>query len=82
MEPLSFDHKPGNDDERARISNAGGYVDLNGRANGNLALSRALGDFEYKENSSLGPQAQIITANPDVTCHEIMPVEDDEFFLC
>jgi serine/threonine protein phosphatase PrpC len=46
---------------------------------GNLALSRALGDFEFKKNYSLGPQAQIITANPDVTCHEI--TEDDEFFV-
>jgi protein phosphatase 2C family protein 2/3 len=78
VEPLSFDHKPGNDDEKSRISSAGGYLE-NGRVNGNLALSRALGDFQYKRNSSLGPQAQIITANPDVTCHEIK--EDDEFFV-
>jgi protein phosphatase 2C family protein 2/3 len=78
VEPLSFDHKPGNDDEKARISSAGGYLE-NGRVNGNLALSRALGNFQYKRNSSLGPQAQIITANPDVTCHEIK--EDDEFFV-
>ena len=46
---------------------------------GNLAQSRALGDFEYKKNDSLSPQAQIITANPDVTCHEIK--EDDEFLV-
>ena len=46
---------------------------------GNLALSRALGDFEFKKNYSLGPQAQIITADPDVSCHEI--AEDDEFFV-
>ena len=70
VEPLSFDHKPENDDEKARILNAGGYVG-SGRVNGSLALSRALGDFRYKRNSSLGPQAQIITANPDVTCHEV-----------
>ena len=44
---------------------------------GNLALSRALGDFEFKKNYSLGPEAQIITANPDVTCHEI--TDEDEF---
>jgi len=46
---------------------------------GNLALSRALGDFEFKKNYSLGPEAQIITANPDITCHEIS--EDDEFLV-
>lgn len=78
VEPLSFDHKPTNDGERARISSAGGFVE-SGRVNGDLALSRALGDFQFKKNGSLGPQAQIITANPDVTCHEI--AKDDEFFV-
>lgn len=46
---------------------------------GNLALSRALGDFEFKKNYSLGPEQQIITANPDITYHEIS--EDDEFLV-
>jgi protein phosphatase 2C family protein 2/3 len=46
---------------------------------GNLALSRALGDFEFKKNYSLRPEDQIITANPDITCHEIS--EDDEFLV-
>jgi len=78
VKPLSFDHKPTNDVERTRISGAGGYVE-DGRVNGNLALSRALGDFQYKRNSSLGPEAQMITADPEVTCHEIS--EEDEFFV-
>jgi protein phosphatase 2C family protein 2/3 len=78
VKPLSFDHKPTNEGERARISGAGGYVEF-GRVNGNLALSRALGDFQFKKNYSLGPQAQIITADPDVTCHEI--TEEDEFLV-
>jgi hypothetical protein len=46
---------------------------------GNLALSRALGDFEFKKNLSIGPEAQMITANPDVTTHEI--TEEDEFLV-
>ncbi|TFK40544.1 PP2C-domain-containing protein [Crucibulum laeve] len=78
VKPLSFDHKPTSDVERARISGAGGYIEY-GRVNGNLALSRALGDFEFKKNYALSPEAQIITANPDVTCHEI--TEDDEFLV-
>lgn len=41
---LSEDHKPENDGERTRIERAEGYVEDN-RVNGNLALSRALGDF-------------------------------------
>ncbi|PPR07801.1 hypothetical protein CVT26_014986 [Gymnopilus dilepis] len=78
VEPLSFDHKPTNDLERMRITRAGGYVEY-GRVNGNLALSRALGDFEFKKNYSIGPEAQVITANPDVTCHEI--TDEDEFLV-
>jgi serine/threonine protein phosphatase PrpC len=46
---------------------------------GNLALARALGDFEFKKNYSLTPDKQIITSNPDVTVHDI--TEDDEFFV-
>jgi len=46
---------------------------------GNLALSRALGDFEFKKNYALSPEKQIITADPDVTCHEI--TEEDEFLV-
>ncbi|KAK0503893.1 PP2C-domain-containing protein [Armillaria luteobubalina] len=78
VKPLSFDHKPTNDVERTRIAGAGGYIEY-GRVNGNLALSRALGDFEFKKNYSLSPEKQIITADPDVTCHEI--TEEDEFLV-
>ncbi|KAF5311694.1 hypothetical protein D9611_009416 [Ephemerocybe angulata] len=78
VKPLSFDHKPTSDTERQRISGAGGYIEY-GRVNGNLALSRALGDFEFKKNYALPPERQIITADPDVTCHEIS--EDDEFLV-
>ena len=46
---LSIDHKPDNPNELARIQNAGNFVQ-EGRINGRLALSRALGDFEYKCN--------------------------------
>ena len=45
---LSYDHKPSNEGEKSRICSAGGYVDM-GRVNGNLALSRGIGDFEFKE---------------------------------
>ncbi|KAI9856613.1 MAG: Protein phosphatase 2C 2, partial [Vezdaea acicularis] len=76
--PLSFDHKPSNDGEKARICAAGGFVEF-GRVNGNLALSRAIGDFEFKKSADLTPEAQIVTAYPDVTTHEIS--DDDEFIV-
>lgn len=64
--------------EKARISAAGGFVDF-GRVNGNLALSRALGDFEFKRSAELSPEQQIVTAYPDVTVHELC--DDDEFLI-
>ncbi|KAG8214601.1 PP2C-domain-containing protein [Butyriboletus roseoflavus] len=78
VKPLSFDHKPANETERARIVGAGGYIEY-GRVNGNLALSRALGDFEFKKNYSLIPQKQVITSDPDITVHEI--TGEDEFLV-
>ncbi|KAJ5714257.1 Protein phosphatase 2C [Penicillium malachiteum] len=76
--PLSYDHKPQNEGEKARITAAGGFVDF-GRVNGNLALSRAIGDFEFKKSAELSPEQQIVTAYPDVTMHEV--TEDDEFLV-
>lgn len=64
--------------EKARICAAGGFVDF-GRVNGNLALSRAIGDFEFKKNANLSPEHQIVTAYPDVVGHDIS--EDDEFLV-
>lgn len=63
--PLSTDHKPDNETERARIYAAGGYVS-DGRVNDNLNLSRAIGDLEMKKNVKLPQAQQMISAFPDV----------------
>jgi protein phosphatase 2C family protein 2/3 len=76
--PLSFDHKPSNDSEIKRIKAAGGFVDM-GRVNGNLALSRAIGDFEFKKNHSLPPEEQVVTSDPEITGHE--RTDEDEFLI-
>ena len=52
---LSTDHKPSLPSEKRRIERAKGYVEEN-RVNGMLALSRAIGDFEYKSDPLLKPQ--------------------------
>ncbi|KAL8435018.1 hypothetical protein ACSSS7_002776 [Eimeria intestinalis] len=62
--PLSHDHKPMNPGERARIAAAGGCV-TNGRVDGNLNLSRSLGDLYYKSDVFIPPEKQRITAFPD-----------------
>lgn len=45
---MSIDHKPEDKEELDRIKNAGGKVTLDGRVNGGLNLSRAIGDHAYK----------------------------------
>lgn len=45
---MSIDHKPEDNDELERIQNAGGRVTMDGRVNGGLNLSRAIGDHAYK----------------------------------
>lgn len=76
---LLYDHKPTNQGERARISAAGGYVDV-GRVNGNLALSRAIGDFEFKKLRDLPPEEQVVTAFPDIIEHPY-DAQHDEFVV-
>ncbi|OBZ86103.1 Protein phosphatase 2C 2 [Choanephora cucurbitarum] len=75
---LSQDHKPSHPKETERIQNAGGHVEF-GRVNGNLALSRALGDFEFKCMPDLPPEKQAVTAEPDITVHTLS--EKDEFMV-
>ncbi|XP_075245417.1 putative protein phosphatase 2C T23F11.1 [Convolutriloba macropyga] len=75
---LSYDHKPNNIGEQTRIVKAGGFVELN-RVNGNLALSRALGDFSFKRNLKKQQDEQVVSAMPDVTVHDINT--DLEFVL-
>lgn len=73
--PLSFDHKPENEEERARIEKAGSTI-VEGRVDGNLNLSRSLGDLKYKVKKTLKPEEQPITANPDLKVVDIQPEDD------
>ena len=62
---LTVDHKVTLEKELERIAAAGGVV-LNGRVNGSLNLTRAIGDLAFKSDSNLKAEEQVITANPDV----------------
>ncbi len=73
------DHKPSNPEEKARIEKAGGTVMLQ-RVNGALAVSRALGDFDYKRVSSIPPTEQLVSPEPDVTVLD-RDLVNDEFLL-
>jgi protein phosphatase 1G len=80
--PLSFDHKPNDKEETDRIVGAGGFItSANGhfRVNGNLNLSRSLGDLKYKQNKTLPREQQMITAQPDLLTETLCP--GDEFII-
>ncbi|CAN1180231.1 Probable protein phosphatase 2C 2 [Linum perenne] len=73
-EALTFDHRPGREDERHRIESTGGYVDMisgTWRIQGTLAVSRAIGDRHLK---------QWVIAEPDTQILEIQP-NSDEFLI-
>lgn len=78
---MSNDHKPTNKEETARITTAGGFVEF-GRVNGNLALSRAIGDFEFKQNFTLPAEQQIVTADPEITSHTMDGEEEFVVLAC
>ena len=63
---MSIDHKPEDEREQTRIEAAGGQVTPDGRVNGGLNLSRALGDHTYKNNDKLPLEEQMISPLPDV----------------
>ena len=73
------DHKPVDPEEERRVINAGGCVRMR-RVNGDLAVSRALGDFSFKKNERLPPAQQMVSSVPDVT---VVPRdnEGDQFVL-
>ena len=82
---LTIDHKPTKMSERLRIERLGGYIEWHGlerqgkpvkgqgvyRVNGNLSLSRAIGDVAEKP---------FICANPDIKITKMK--DDDHFLIC
>ena len=74
------DHKPYVVSEKERIEKAGGTVMMQ-RVNGSLAVSRALGDFDYKRNASLSPIEQLVSPEPDITVISRDNSEDEFLFM-
>lgn len=92
--PLSYDHKPDDEEELRRIRAAGGYVTAGARVDGDLAVSRGLGDFRFKvpatvlhgnaphdEDSNLvKPEDQKVSPIPDIIVQN-RSEENDEFII-
>jgi serine/threonine protein phosphatase PrpC len=77
--PLSFDHKPSNVPELERITNAGGFVKSK-RVDGDLAVSRGLGDFSYKSNEKMTVEQQKVIPDPEFVVYP-RDQEKDEFLV-
>ncbi|XP_058507119.1 protein phosphatase 1B isoform X1 [Solea solea] len=75
----TLDHKPCNPRERERIQNAGGSVMIQ-RVNGSLAVSRALGDYDYKCVDGKGATEQLVSPEPEVF-DLIRAPEQDQFVV-
>lgn len=76
--PLSFDHKPEGEEEIKRIHAAGSTI-VDGRVDGNLNLTRAIGDLKYKQKTHLKQEEHPITANPDTYEYDLD--EDADFII-
>ena len=75
---MSIDHKPESQTEIDRIEKSGSVI-TDGRVDGNLNLTRSLGDLKYKHREHLKPEEQAITANPDTFQFDLSP--DIDFIL-
>ncbi len=77
---MSHDHKPDNPPEKRRVERAGGFVE-DGRVQGIIGISRAIGDWEYK-NPKLKPEDNMVTVVPEVIVETIRPDHDFLIIAC
>jgi len=86
---ISEDHKPGNSAEKKRIKEAEHSVETEtilqdgkrihlSRVDGQIAVSRAIGDGDYKDKDG-PPEKQAITCVPDVFERDLKP--NDQFLV-
>lgn len=75
-----MDHKPDLPAEKRRVQRGGGFVE-EGRVNGIIAISRAIGDWEYK-NASLKPEDNMVSAYPEVIVESLTGNHDFMIIAC
>lgn len=75
---MSHDHKPTDENEKARIEAAGGMV-IRDRVDCVLSLSRSIGDHAFKDDEKLKPEEQKVCATPDIKVENF--TKNDQFII-
>ena len=75
---LSHDHKPDSPRELDRILKSGSRVSSDARVEGMLAVSRAVGDFDFKQCGGINAEKQAVTADPTI---EFRTIGDKDSFI-
>ncbi|XP_010465755.1 PREDICTED: probable protein phosphatase 2C 43 [Camelina sativa] len=75
---MSFDHKSTFEPERRRVEDLGGYFEGE-YLYGDLAVTRALGDWSVKRFSPLGGSFSPLISDPDI--QQMILTEEDEFLV-
>jgi serine/threonine protein phosphatase PrpC len=77
---FSKDQKPYNPNEKKRIEDAGYYV-FDGRVSGNLAVSRAFGDFLFKGKEEKPQTKQAVIVVPEIKRFKLSKKETCKRFI-
>ncbi|WOK96857.1 putative protein phosphatase 2C 27 [Canna indica] len=75
---MSKDHRPCCNRERQRVESLGGYID-DGYLNGQLALTRALGDWHLEGMKETGEPGGPLSAEPELKM--VTLTKEDEFLI-
>uniref|UniRef100_A0A2N9FVW8 protein-serine/threonine phosphatase n=1 Tax=Fagus sylvatica TaxID=28930 RepID=A0A2N9FVW8_FAGSY len=75
---MSKDHRPCCTKEKTRIESLGGYVD-NGFLNGELGVTRALGDWHLEGMKGMGERLGPLSAEPELKL--VTLTKEDEFLI-
>lgn len=77
---LNTEHKVSIEGEKERILNSGFQIH-NGRIDGRLNLTRAIGDLQFKDKK-LRPYEQAVTAYPEILTYELTPTSEFLVIAC
>ena len=78
---MSKDHAPHLAEEVQRITAAGGTISEDGRINGKLNLSRAIGDHQFKTRRDLKLHEQMVTSFADIESTYVYRGQDEFMVL-